>query len=174
MNTTLPNRIRTNAEPVRALRARTRYAGENQYALAVMFRGALSGKSLDDRGGVPVVGDPRLGPRHVMDGLVRDYALLPEHLTCMTQPMGVCRVLDYLPACEECGQNARYDMWATPWQLPVLLCEECAAPAEGAVLGLGAVTCLLTFGELHWTIRDICDRVTDELGRPSLFGSVGA
>lgn len=104
-----------------------------------------------------------------MDAMARDYALLPEDMTAISPPMGVCCVRAVLPACEKCGDLAHFDIWATAAQEPQLLCEGCAEPLEDMQLGSGAATAIFTLDEMPWTIRDICDSITEELGRPSLW-----
>ena len=54
-------------------------------------------------------------------------------------------------------------------QLPSLLCDSCAEPLDGLELGTGSATCILTFADLPRAARDICDPITAELGRRSLW-----
>jgi hypothetical protein len=115
------------------------------------------------------VGDPWIRPEHIMDYLCRDFALLPEALISATRPLEVCSVRETLPDCDVCDGLARYDIWATPFQAPGLLCEACAEPFDGVELGAGSATYLLTLEEMPWQIRDICDDVTRALGRRSLW-----
>src|SRR4051794_18225722 len=110
--------------------AGARFVGPDQYALGAMFVKAANGVFLCDVED-PLIGELRIGPEHIMDSMSRDYALLPELLTGCTVPMGVCCVRDSLPTCERCGAEARYDVWATASQAPVLLCEPCAEPLAG-------------------------------------------
>jgi len=80
----------------------TQFAGENQYALAYTFSKAQVDVDMTDAH-KPVIGKAQMGPVAVMDSLCRDYALLPEQLTILSQPFGICRVVDRFPTCERCG-----------------------------------------------------------------------
>jgi hypothetical protein len=145
------------------------FVGPTQYGLGVLFVSAQNAELYSEPFRPPTIGDLRIGPGHIMDAMARDYALLPEDMTAMSQPMGVCCVRAVLPACEKCGDLGRYDIWVTAAQGPLLLCEGCAGPLEGLQLGFGTATAIFTVDEMPWTIRDICDRITEELGRPSLW-----
>ena len=57
--------------------------------------------------------------------------------------------------------------------LPAMLCDACAPPLEGLPLSGGPATAILTLNELHWTIRDICDDITAEIGRPRPWTEAG-
>jgi hypothetical protein len=101
------------------------------------------------------------------NNFLADCGFLGE-LTCDgSQEVG--HFWSHLPACESCGEPPRYDIWASASLTPALLCESCAEPLNGLDLGAGSVTYVLTFAELPWEVRDICDNVTSELGRPSLW-----
>lgn len=145
------------------------FVGGTQYALGVLFAQALNGEAPDQFEYEPYVGYPQLGPHHVMDSMARDYALLPEDLTASTVPMNVCCVREVLPTCDGCGSPARYDVWPNSDRSAALLCESCIEPLAGTALGTGSATYVATLAEMPWAIRDICDRVTAELGRPSLW-----
>jgi hypothetical protein len=145
------------------------FAGPRQYAFGVMFVRAANGEALSDVEYITTIGDPHFAPWHVFDSMARDYALLPESLTASAIPMGICCVREALPACERCAAPGRYDIWASPGQCPALLCERCAEPLDGLELGVGSATYIFTLAEMHWEIRLICDRITSELGRPSLW-----
>lgn len=147
-----------------------RFAGPNQEDMGDFFATFVNGVATYGDHMFPTIGDPQMGPHHIIDGLVRDYALLPEELTGTTVPMAVCCVREVLPACEACGEPGRYDIWATAWQSPQVLCVCCAEPLEGQELGAGSATYITIPGEISASTRRWCDAVTAELGRPSLWG----
>jgi hypothetical protein len=107
---------------------------------------------------------------HVLDYLARNHMLLPEDVTMWSRSTGTVAVVDKLARCGECGQeDARYDVPGSPWAQPRSLCPTCwdqtgethLGPAEGAYL------MLLT--EVPSEVRVICDDITAELERPSLW-----
>lgn len=145
------------------------FAGPSQGALSILFLRALAGEWLDN---VPLIGQPHIAPEHLIDHLARHHLLIPEEVTCLGDPLAVCAVVDELPTCGGCaGSAARFDAWATRSGPAMLLCTTCASPYLGRTLGLGSVTYLLTYDEVHWSIRDICDQVTAELGRESIWSN---
>lgn len=148
--------------------AGVRFAGPNQTDLGEFFVMVLNGVATYGDHQFPTMGDLDIGPHHIIDGLVRDYALLPEELTATSAPMAVCCAREVLPPCEACGEPARYDIWATAWQEPQLLCVSCAAPLEGQELGTGSATYIFTLDDIP-SYRAWCDLVTTELSRPSIW-----
>ena len=82
---------------------------------------------------------------------------------------GTVGIGDELPACDSCGQDARYDTPGTPWALPCFLCPDCWSETSNTHLGPGESTYLMLLNEVPTAVREVCDALTDELHRPSLW-----
>jgi hypothetical protein len=149
-----PLASRYTADPalIHMANAGNQFAGEHQYALAYLFSKAQVDVDLTDAH-KPVIGNAQMGPVAVVDGLCRDYALLPEQLTMLSRAFGICRVVDRFPACEGCCGDAHFDLWPSHFGTPSLFCHDCAAFAYGVALGAGTATCLVTFNELPAAVR---------------------
>lgn len=169
MNITMAMLPSLPAEPRTVSLDSIEFAGSMQAALGYLFLGVLNGEQPHIVPPEPTIGGPDIGPGHILDSLAHDYALLPDDLTCATSAMNVCCVRQDLPACEGCGGPGRYDIWPNAYQSPAMLCETCAQPHNGVELGTGSATYVLTLDEMPLDIRGICDKITTELGRPSLW-----
>ena len=157
------------ADRARACLAGVSLVGENQYAVAYLFVKANLGEWPAADTPRPRVGDPCLGPHHMMDGVVRDYALLPDELHPGRAPRWVCAA--WSTHCRSAGDATVTH--ATTSQhgsvgLPGSGASAAPRASSGWELGGQTATLLLTWDEVPGTIRETCDGLTDELGRARL------
>lgn len=100
---------------------------------------------------------------HVLDALVHQHMLVDtDEFTWGA--LGTVAVMATLPACDSCGEPARYDVIS-----PLPACWSCEGCFEGTLLGMGRAQRLVRYHEVSPDVRALCDQLTEVMDRASIF-----
>jgi len=108
---------------------------------------------------------------HVLDRLARSEDLVPEEQALTRPAAGTVAVIGRLPDCDLCGHPARYDgqLTVNGTKAAAFACPTCYDEYGSGALGATGDVYLMTWTEVPSEVRRVCDELTAQLGRPSLW-----
>jgi hypothetical protein len=108
---------------------------------------------------------------HVLHELAHIYELVDEERLISSPKLGDVYVDSELPACDLCGEDARYDaiVEMSGTKIGAYLCGDHYSERGSGTLGASGDTYLMLTKEVPDWVRDACNRLRAAQGREPLF-----